>query len=439
MTRPGAAQVHQVLAALSYGDAIGNEALAIQRHLRRAGFELRHLRGGRPSAHGRTWPGRSGEYRQVSSPETVCLFHFSIGSAAGRLDPPRARTAWSASTTTSRPRTSSWASTRTWPASAITAAASWPPSPRAPSWAWATASSTAASWRRRASRRTAVLPIVPGPRRLPPAAPRPSSRRLYDDGRAQRPLRGPHHPQQADRRPDPRLRRLPAAPASRSSRLLLVGDHRGHERYYDRLQEMVARAARGRGGVHRPRGRRRAPGLLLGGRRSSCASPSTRASACRSLEAMTFGVPVIAYDAGAVRGDAARRRRPAEGQEARGWWPSWCTRVRTDPRCARSRPRRPRSGALRDGPRHRLRRAAAGAAGAGAGRPAGRAPREGRPVGARAAPRRRHRRLRAAHARRLPVAGATPRTCTRWSWTTTSQGDGRPWSRVAAGRRRTTW
>src|SRR4029453_6005370 len=25
------------------------------------------------------------EYRQVSSPETVCVYHFSIGSAAGRL------------------------------------------------------------------------------------------------------------------------------------------------------------------------------------------------------------------------------------------------------------------------------------------------------------------------------------------------------------------
>ena len=32
-------QVHQLLATLSYGDAIGNEALAIQAHLRRAGFE----------------------------------------------------------------------------------------------------------------------------------------------------------------------------------------------------------------------------------------------------------------------------------------------------------------------------------------------------------------------------------------------------------------
>jgi glycosyltransferase involved in cell wall biosynthesis len=77
-------RVHQLLAALSYGDAIGNEALAIQKHLRAAGFasdifaekvhpRVAHL--ARP-----LW-----EYAQVSAPDTVCLFHFSIGSAAGRL------------------------------------------------------------------------------------------------------------------------------------------------------------------------------------------------------------------------------------------------------------------------------------------------------------------------------------------------------------------
>ena len=77
-------RVHQLLAALSYGDAISNEALAIQGHLRVAGYEseifaekvhprMAHL--ARP-----LW-----EYPGESSPSTVCLFHFSIGSAAGRL------------------------------------------------------------------------------------------------------------------------------------------------------------------------------------------------------------------------------------------------------------------------------------------------------------------------------------------------------------------
>jgi hypothetical protein len=77
-------RVPQLLAALSYGDAIGNEALAIQRHLRAAGHEsdifaeLVHPR----VAH-LARPLR--EYHEVSSPDTVCLYHFSIGSAAGRL------------------------------------------------------------------------------------------------------------------------------------------------------------------------------------------------------------------------------------------------------------------------------------------------------------------------------------------------------------------
>ena len=77
-------KVHQLLAALSYGDAIGNEALAIQRQLRAAGHEsdifaeLVHPRVA-PLARP-LW-----EYREVSSPGTVCIYHFSIGSAAGRL------------------------------------------------------------------------------------------------------------------------------------------------------------------------------------------------------------------------------------------------------------------------------------------------------------------------------------------------------------------
>ena len=79
-----APRVHQLLAALSYGDAVSNDALAIQRHLRAAGFESdifaehAHPRLGR--ACRRLW-----EYERVSSPDTVCLFHFAIGSGAGRL------------------------------------------------------------------------------------------------------------------------------------------------------------------------------------------------------------------------------------------------------------------------------------------------------------------------------------------------------------------
>lgn len=84
MSRSEPRRVHQLLAALSYGDAISNEALAIRRHLQAAGYRsdifaekvhprMAHL--ARP-----LW-----EYRDESGRDTVCLFHFSIGSAAGRL------------------------------------------------------------------------------------------------------------------------------------------------------------------------------------------------------------------------------------------------------------------------------------------------------------------------------------------------------------------
>ncbi len=77
-------RVHQLLATLAPGDAIGNETLAIQRHLRALGYESDIFAEGVHPRVGRLarplW-----EYRQVSSPETVCLFHFSIGSSAGPL------------------------------------------------------------------------------------------------------------------------------------------------------------------------------------------------------------------------------------------------------------------------------------------------------------------------------------------------------------------
>ena len=77
-------EIHQLLAALSYGDAVSNDALALQAHLRRAGFvsdifaEAAHPR--LAASCRRIW-----EYEEVSGPETVCLYHFAIGSAAGPL------------------------------------------------------------------------------------------------------------------------------------------------------------------------------------------------------------------------------------------------------------------------------------------------------------------------------------------------------------------
>lgn len=81
MTKP---HVHQVLATLGYGDAIGNEVLGIQHVLRGAGFEsdifvetadprLEHL---------------TVDYRELveaSAPENLLIHHFSIGSRASRI------------------------------------------------------------------------------------------------------------------------------------------------------------------------------------------------------------------------------------------------------------------------------------------------------------------------------------------------------------------
>src|SRR5438067_926123 len=76
--------VHQLLAALAYGDAVSNHALGIQAALRSAGYAseifVEHVE---PRVAHRVRP--YWQYPSVSSADTVCLFHFSIGSAAARL------------------------------------------------------------------------------------------------------------------------------------------------------------------------------------------------------------------------------------------------------------------------------------------------------------------------------------------------------------------
>ena len=105
---------------------------------------------------------------------------------------------------------------------------------------------------------------------------------------------------------------------------------------------------------------------------SSSASPSTKGFCVPLLEAMTFGVPVLAYDAGAVAetlrggGVLLKDKKPEAVAEL-------MNAVRADPALRRS-VLATQERALRAGPRHRLRGAADGAAGAGAGRPGGRAP-----------------------------------------------------------------
>ena len=76
--------IHQVLAALAYGDAIGNEALAIRGHLRGRGYDSDiFAEKVHPQMAGLARP--LSEYERAAGPDTVCLFHFSIGSAASSL------------------------------------------------------------------------------------------------------------------------------------------------------------------------------------------------------------------------------------------------------------------------------------------------------------------------------------------------------------------
>jgi glycosyltransferase involved in cell wall biosynthesis len=77
-------QVHQVLATLGDGDAIGHEVLGIQRVLRGAGFESEIFV---QTAAARVEP-LTRDYRElteISRPDNILIHHFSIGSRASRI------------------------------------------------------------------------------------------------------------------------------------------------------------------------------------------------------------------------------------------------------------------------------------------------------------------------------------------------------------------
>ena len=76
--------VHQVLATLGYGDAIGNEVLGIQRVLQDAGYASRiYVETADPRLEDRTE-----DYRDLvagSHPDNILIHHFSLGSRASRV------------------------------------------------------------------------------------------------------------------------------------------------------------------------------------------------------------------------------------------------------------------------------------------------------------------------------------------------------------------
>jgi glycosyltransferase involved in cell wall biosynthesis len=289
-------RVHQLLAALSYGDAIGNEALAIQRQLRAAGHEsdifaemvhprVAHL--ARP-----LW-----EYREVSAPDTVCIFHFSIGSAAGRLihhAPDRLVVVYHNITPARfflgfHPHLAGLCHHGRRELAAF--------APRA-ELGLGDSEFNRKELEEAGFARTGVLPIVLD-LSLYDRAPSPVVRRLYDDGRTNVLFVGRVIP---NKKVDDVIRSFAVFQKwlQPRSRLLLVGDHRGFERYLDRLQELVRELRvdevvfTGHVDDDELYAYYRVADVFL------CLSEHE--GFCVPLqEAMHFGLPVVAYDAGAVR------------------------------------------------------------------------------------------------------------------------------------------
>jgi len=76
--------IHQVLATLGYGDAIGHEALGIQRVLRTAGYDSEiFVETADPRLEKCTLDYR--ELPSASSRDSILIHHFSIGSHASRI------------------------------------------------------------------------------------------------------------------------------------------------------------------------------------------------------------------------------------------------------------------------------------------------------------------------------------------------------------------
>ena len=288
-------RVHQVLAALSYGDAIGNEALAIQRHFRNAGFES-DIFAERVHPRMASFARPLWEYSEVSAPDTICVFHFSIGSAAGRLvyhAPDRLVCIYHNIT----------------PAHFFLGfhnhLAGLCHHGRRELAAFAGRAELAlgdSEFNRKELEaagytRTGVLPVVLDLDllRSEPAA---VVKRMYSDDRENLLFVGRVIP---NKRIEDLVRAFAVYQrySNSRSRLLVVGDYRGHERYFDRLQEMIRRFDLDE--------------VVFPGHVDSDDLLAYYSSAdlflCLSdhegfcvplVEAMSFGLPVLAYDAGAV-------------------------------------------------------------------------------------------------------------------------------------------
>jgi glycosyltransferase involved in cell wall biosynthesis len=289
-------KVHQLTAALSYGDAIGNEALSIQKLLRAAGHEsdiFAELVHPRMAQLARPLH----EYGRESAPGTVCIYHFSIGSAAGRLihrAPDRLVVIYHNITPARfflgfHPHLAGLCHHGRRELEAF--------APRA-ELALGDSEFNRLELEQAGFARTAVLPIVLD-LSLYERPPSPVVRRLYDDGRTNVLFVGRIIP---NKRIEDLIRSFAffQAQVQPQSRLLLVGDHRGFERYLARLQQL-ARELRvdevvftGQVDDDELYAYYRLADVFL------CLSEH-EGFGVPLQEAMLFGLPVIAYDAGAVR------------------------------------------------------------------------------------------------------------------------------------------
>ena len=287
--------VHQILPALHHGDAVGNEARAWRGHLRKAGFESEIFAGAvdheiAAEAHPLgEWPG--------GDPGVATVFHYGPGSIVGR------RAAEARGPLVLRYHN-------------VTPAALLAPYATGPARLAVEARRELGALCGRAAlglgvsefnrrdlealgcRRTAVLPLA-----LDLGAPRrprsPVARRLYGDGRTNVLVVGRLAP---NKKVEDTLAAFAAYQRAfdPGSRLLLVGSDRGLEGYGRRLRERVRQLRLERvaflGHVDDDDLRALytvADALLCLSEHEGFCAPL--------LEAMQFGVPVVAYDAGAVR------------------------------------------------------------------------------------------------------------------------------------------
>lgn len=77
-------EIHQFATSLSYGDAISDEMLEIQKILREEGYKSEifiKFYDSRMARHIKDFR----EYKKFSSPQNVVIFHFSIGSPVSKM------------------------------------------------------------------------------------------------------------------------------------------------------------------------------------------------------------------------------------------------------------------------------------------------------------------------------------------------------------------